>query len=106
MSLEPPAYVVNLQNNVRSRPIPWEGAVRAKTLSEADFKKIKTIDKVRKDQRKASLEADTASYVALFLGSKGEPGVFQAASKRTDIMHYLLVLLDDSISGMCSVQWT
>jgi hypothetical protein len=100
MSIDPPEFVRSLQNNIRSRPIPWEGAVRAKTISEAHLKKIKAVDKVRKDARKLILESQTADYVSLFLGRQDEPGILQTAAKRQDIVLYLLVLLEDLIQGM------
>lgn len=99
MSLDAPSYVISLQNNIRSRPIGWDGAVRAKTISETDHKKIKTIDKVRKEQRKQILESETNSYVDLFLGAKDGQSVLQSAAKRQDMVVYLLVLLDDSMEG-------
>jgi hypothetical protein len=100
MSLDPPNYILSLQNNWRARPISWEGAVRAKTITDADLKKIKAIDKVRKEQRKQTVEADEQSYVELFLGGKDAQSIFQAALKRTDIVQYMLVLLSDLIDGM------
>lgn len=99
MSFDPPQYIVSLQNNIRSRPISWEGAVRAKTITEADLKKIKSIDKVRKEQRIQAIEGDIKSYVELFLGSKDGPSIFQAAAKRIDIVHYMLVLAGDIVEG-------
>jgi V-type H+-transporting ATPase subunit H len=99
MSLDPPGYVVSLQNNIRSRPIPWEGAVRAKTISEGHLKKIKAVDKVRREQRKRILESETAEYVSLFLGRQDDPSILQTAAKRQDIVLYLLVLLEDLIQG-------
>lgn len=99
MSLDPPSYVVSLQNNIRSRPIPWEGAVRAKTITDTDHKKIKAIDKVRKEQRKQALDGETDGYVSLFLGGGDGEGIFKSAAKRQDMVVYLLVLLDDSIEG-------
>jgi V-type H+-transporting ATPase subunit H len=99
MSLDPPTYVLSLQNNIRARPISWEGAVRAKTISEADLKKIKAIDKVRKEQRKQTLDAETDHYVSLFLGGGESPSIFQTASKRQDIVQYMLVLADDAVEG-------
>src|ERR1700712_4608004 len=99
MSLDPPTYVLSLQNNIRARPISWEGAVRVKTLSEQDLKKIKAIDKVRKEQRKQTLESETDSYVSLFLGGKDGRSIFQAAAKRQDIVQYMLVMVDDAIEG-------
>jgi len=100
MSLDPPSYVVSLQNNIRSRPIPWEGAVRQKTISETHHQKIKAIDKVRKDERKQVLEKETDTYVSLFLGGKDGESILSSAAKRQDIVVYLLVLLDDAIEGI------
>jgi V-type H+-transporting ATPase subunit H len=108
MSLAPPAYISSLQNNIRARPISWEGAVRAKTITEADLKKIKSIDKVRKEQRKQTIEGDISSFVTLFLGSNDAQGIFQAAAKREDIIQYLLVLIGDLMDGKehCSnLEW-
>ncbi|KAL1306710.1 hypothetical protein AAFC00_005379 [Neodothiora populina] len=102
MSLDPPAYILSLQNNIRARPISWEGAVRAKTISELDLKKIKAIDKVRKEQRKQTIESEPDSYVALLLGSEESPSIFQSAAKRTDILQYMLVLTGDLVDDMPS----
>jgi len=99
MSLAPPAYITSLQNNIRARPISWEGAVRAKTITEADLKKIKSIDKVRKEQRKQTIEGDIDGFVTLFLGGQDAQGIFQAAAKREDIIQYLLVLIGDLMDG-------
>lgn len=99
MSLDPPAYILSLQNNIRARPISWEGAVRAKTITDADLKKIKSIDKVRKEQRKQTIEQDTKSYVELLLGGSGQQSIFEAAAKRQDIVQYMLVLTGDLIDG-------
>jgi V-type H+-transporting ATPase subunit H len=99
MSLDPQGYVVTLQNNIRARPIPWEGAVRAKVITEDANKKIKAIDKVRKEQRKQILDSDPASYASLFLGGSDEPSVLQAVAKRQEFLLYLLVLFEDSIKG-------
>ncbi|KAK3068023.1 H(+)-transporting V1 sector ATPase subunit H [Teratosphaeriaceae sp. CCFEE 6253] len=97
MSLDPPAYILSLQNNIRARPISWEGAVRAKTITDADLKKIKAIDKVRKEQRKQTIEADTKTYTALLLGNGETKSIFESAAKRTDILQYMLVLTGDLI---------
>ncbi|KAG9525572.1 vacuolar ATP synthase-like protein subunit H, partial [Aureobasidium melanogenum] len=102
MSLDPPAYILSLQNNIRARPISWEGAVRAKTISDQDLKKIKSIDKVRKEQRRQTVESDPASYAALVLGSDDSPSIFQSAAKRSDIVQYMLVLTGDLIEDVPS----
>lgn len=98
-SLDPPTYLTSIQNNIRARPISWEGAVRAKTITEDDLKKIKSIDKVRKEQRKQTIESDVTSFVTLLLGGDGSQSIFEAAAKRQDIIHYMLVLLGDTIDG-------
>ncbi len=99
MSLDPPSYISSLQNNIRTRPISWEGAVRAKTITDVDLKKIKAIDKVRKEQRKQTIEADVPTYTALLLGDGDNKSIFETAAKRTDIINYMLVLMGDMIDG-------
>ena len=99
MSLDPPSYIRSLQNNIRARPIPWEGAVRAKTITDADLKKIKSIDKVRKEQRKQTIEGDVDSFTTLLLGGKDSHSIFDAAPKKPDIAQYMLVLTGDLIDG-------
>ena len=98
--MDPPAYILSLQNNIRARPISWEGAVRAKTITESDLKRIKAIDKVRKEQRKQTVESSPEDYVTLLLGNNESPSIFQAAQKRTDIVQYMLVLTGDLIDGI------
>jgi V-type H+-transporting ATPase subunit H len=87
MSTEAQSFLASIQNNIRGRPISWEGAVRAKTITDADLKKIKTI------------ESDVDSFVTLLLGGNGSQSIFEAAAKRQDIIHYMLVLLGDIIEG-------
>jgi V-type H+-transporting ATPase subunit H len=99
MSTEAQSFLASIQNNIRGRPISWEGAVRAKTITDADLKKIKSIDKVRKEQRKQTIEGDVDSFVTLLLGGSESQSIFEAAAKRQDIIHYMLVLLGDMIDG-------
>ncbi len=99
MSLDPPTYLNSLQHNIRARPIPWEGAVRAGTLSDQELKKIKAVDKVRKEQRKKTVEENLQSYRALLLGEDGHRSVLDAAAKRPDVLQYILVLTGDLLHG-------
>ena len=99
MSLDPPAYISSLQNNIRARPISWEGAVRAKTITEDDLKKVKAIDKVRKEQRKQTIEGDVKTYTQLLLGGDNVKSIFESTAKRTDILQYMLVLAGDLVDG-------
>lgn len=100
MSLEPPTYLSSLQNNIRARPIPWEGAVRAGNITEDHLKKIKAVDKVRKDQRIQTIQADLDGYTGLLAGGSQGKSVLESASRRTDIVQYILVLASDLIQGM------
>ncbi|KAF1981089.1 vacuolar ATP synthase subunit H [Aulographum hederae CBS 113979] len=102
MSLDPPAYILSLQNNIRTRPLSWEGAVRAKTITESDLKKIKAIDKVRKEQRKQTIDAETDNYTSLLLGGGDSQSIFVSAAKRPDIIQYMLVLTGDLIEDIPS----
>jgi hypothetical protein len=106
MSLDPPTYILSLQNNIRARPISWEGAVRAKTITDADLKKIKSIDKVRKEQRKQTIEGDVDGFTTLLLGGKDSPSIFDAAPKRPDIAQYMLVLTGDLIDGRLALPYS
>lgn len=101
MSLDPPTYLSSLQNNIRQRPVPWEGAVRAGTITDDQLSKIRAIDKVRKEQRKQTIEGDLGTYTTLFLGGGGKPGVLESAAnaKRSDVVQYVLVLLGDLVEG-------
>ncbi|RJE19432.1 hypothetical protein PHISCL_08235 [Aspergillus sclerotialis] len=100
MSLEPPTYLSSLQNNIRARPIPWEGAVRAGSITDDHLKKIKAVDKVRKDQRRQTIEEDLQSYISLLSGGSESKSVLDSASKRTDIVQYILVLAVDLINDV------
>lgn len=101
MSLDPPTYLSSLQNNIRQRPIPWDGAVRAGTINDTQLTQIRAVDKVRKEQRKSVVEGDLQSYVGLFVGGGADrKSVFEAAQKRADVVQYVLVLLGDLLEGM------
>lgn len=76
-----------------------DGAVRAGNLTEEQLKKIKSVDKVRKEQRKQVVEGDLSAFTSLLAGDKDEGSVLEKAAKRTDILQYILVLANDLISG-------
>ena len=99
MPLDPPSYLSSLQNNIRARPIPWEGAVRAGHITDKDLKKIKSVDKVRREQRKQTVEGDLDGFKALLLGGQEGRSVLESAAKRADVIQYILVLTADLIDG-------
>jgi hypothetical protein len=100
MSLDPPPYLSSIQNNIRARPIPWDGAVRAGTITDDQLSKIRAVDKVRKEVRKQTIESDLDGYRTLFVGGEGKPSVLQSAAKRADVVQYILVLLSDLLDGV------
>lgn len=100
MSLDPPTYLSSLQNNIRARPIPWEGAVRAGNITEDQLKRIKVVDKVRKEVRQKTVGNDLKTYATLLVGGSGGKSILESASRRTDIVQYILVLAADLINGI------
>lgn len=102
MSLDPPPYLSSLQNNIRSRPVAFEACLRAGTINEEQLSKIRSVDKVRKEQRKEVVEGDLDGFRALFVGSGGKAGVIESAAKRGDVVQYILVLLSDLLEGLAS----
>lgn len=68
-------------------------------MTEDQLKTIKSVDKVRKEQRKQTIEKDVEAYSALLVGGKTGGSVFEKASKRQDIQQYMLVLSADLING-------
>ena len=100
MSLEPPTYLASLQSNIRQRPIPWDGAVRAGTITEDQHAKIRAVDKAKKpEQRKDIVDRDLDGYRLLFVGGDGKPGVLEGAEKHANVIQYILVLLADLLDG-------
>jgi V-type H+-transporting ATPase subunit H len=100
MSLDPPPYLSSIQNNIRARPIPWDGAVRAGTITDDQLSKIRAVDKVRKEIRKQTIEGDLDGYRTLFVGEEGKPSVLESAARRADVVQYVLVLLSDLLDGV------
>ncbi len=100
---DPPPYLASLQSNIRQRPIPWDGAVRAGTLTDDQLARIRAVDKVKREVRKQSVESDLEGYRILFVGGAGVSGpksVLESAAKRQDVVQYILVLLSDLLDAV------
>ena len=69
-------------------------------MTDEQLKKIKSVDKVRPQQRKQTIEKDVKSYCTLLVGGEGSGSVLEKGSKRPDILQYILVLANDLINGM------
>ncbi|KAK2682853.1 Armadillo-like helical [Fusarium oxysporum f. sp. vasinfectum] len=104
MSLDPPTYLASLQSNIRQRPIPWDGAVRAGTLTEEQYAKIRAVDKAKKpEQRKEIVSGDIDGYRVLFVGDDGKTSVLETAGKHANVIQYILVLLGDLLEAVPSL---
>lgn len=100
MSLDPPTYLASLQSNIRQRPIPWDGAVRAGTLTNENYDKIRAVDKAKKpEDRKKAVDDDVEGYRLLFAGGSGKPSVLETAAQHPNVIQYILVLLSDLLDG-------
>lgn len=96
MSLDPPTYLASLQSNIRQRPIPWDGAVRAGTITEDHLARIRAVDKAKKPEaRKDIVEGDLDGYRSLFVGEPGKSSVLESAGKQANVVQFVLVLLAD-----------
>ncbi|PTD11718.1 V-type proton ATPase subunit H [Fusarium culmorum] len=104
MSLDPPTYLASLQSNIRQRPIPWDGAVRAGTLTEEQYAKIRAVDKAKKpEQRREIVSGDIDGYRVLFVGDEGKTSVLETAGKHANVIQYILVLLGDLLEAVPSL---
>ncbi|KAM0196707.1 hypothetical protein ACHAPI_005587 [Fusarium lateritium] len=100
MTLDPPTYLASIQSNIRQRPIPWDGAVRAGTLTEEQYTKIRAVDKAKKpEQRKEIVSGDIDGYRVLFVGDEGKTSVLETSGKHANVIQYILVLLGDLLEG-------
>lgn len=73
--------------------------MRAGHITDTDLKKIKSVDKVRREQRRKTIEGDHDGFKALLLGGEGGSSVLESAAKRGDVIQYILVLAADLIEG-------
>lgn len=104
MSLDPPTYLASLQSNIRQRPIPWDGAVRAGTLTDEQYAKIRAVDKAKKpEQREEIVSGDLDGYRLLFVGGSGSSSVVETAGKHANVIQYILVLLADLLEAVPSL---
>lgn len=76
--------------------------MRAGTITEEQLTRIRAVDKVRKEQRKRTVEDGLDAYRTLFLGGDegGARSILEAAARRADVVQYVLVLLGDLLEGM------
>lgn len=74
--------------------------MRAGTLTDDQLARIRAVDKVKRDVRKQTVESDLDGYRILFVGGPGKKSVLESASKRQDVVQYILVLLSDLLDSM------
>lgn len=57
------------------------------------------MDKVRKEERRRVVDDNLDDYQSLILGRSGERSIFESASKRQDVVQYMLTLTGDLLNG-------
>ncbi|BFZ57614.1 H(+)-transporting V1 sector ATPase subunit H [Savitreella phatthalungensis] len=80
-------YLDALADNVRARPIPWEGYARAGLITDDELRNIKSIDRSKKRQVE-----DVTAWARLIRD-------ILERVKRVDIQQYVLVLAADLLSN-------
>jgi len=63
------------------------------------LKRIKAVDKVRKEVRQRTVKSDWQAYTELLAGGSSGKSILETAARRTDIVQYILVLAGDLING-------
>lgn len=61
------SYLDEIQTAIRSRPIPWDGYVRANLLTPDEAALIKTIEKQSPEARKETVKKDLTHYATSFV---------------------------------------
>ncbi|ANB15291.1 H(+)-transporting V1 sector ATPase subunit H [Sugiyamaella lignohabitans] len=84
-------YLEEIQSNIRVRPIPWEGYVRANLITTEEASLIKTIEKLPKDKSVAIIAKDSDIYAAKLIG-------ILSRITRDDVVKYILSLVGDFAS--------
>jgi V-type H+-transporting ATPase subunit H len=81
-------FLASLGDNIRARPIPWQGFQRAGLISEAQVSQITAIDKQPPHRKRELLDKESRAYAHLLME-------LVAKSKRVDLLQYTLVLMAD-----------
>ncbi|ORY75458.1 armadillo-type protein [Protomyces lactucae-debilis] len=81
-------FLASLADNIRARPIPWQGYQRAGLITDEQVERIKAIDKQPLAKKRELLEKESREYAQLLMKLVRE-------MKRVDILQYTLVLLSD-----------
>ncbi|CAN6652887.1 V-type proton ATPase subunit H [Trichomonascus vanleenenianus] len=81
-------YLDEIQTNIRVRPIPWEGYVRANLLSTHEAGLMKSIEKQSRDKRNSIVESDPKLYAS---------SIIELLNRitRDDVVKYILSLAGD-----------
>ncbi|KAK9477021.1 armadillo-type protein [Lipomyces japonicus] len=84
------AYLDEIIDNVRGRPIAWDGYVRAGIVTEEEASALKAVDKVSSFSRTTALKQGAEPYAKTFTS------IF-SKTDRADVLQYSLVLAADLI---------
>ncbi|RIA94860.1 armadillo-type protein [Glomus cerebriforme] len=85
------SYLDELTNNIRSRPIPWDGYKSADLISEDELDLLKKIDKQSSEQLKMVMRKDAEKYSELYV-------TLLEKLKRPDTVQHILIFVSDMLS--------
>lgn len=81
-------YLDEIQNNIRVRPIPWEGYVRANLLSANEAGLVKAVEKASPEKRETTVSQNASVYAMTIV-------TLLDRITRDDVVKYLLSLTGD-----------
>ena len=82
------SYFQGISDAIRSQPISWDAHRRAGSLSAENVQKIKQYTLQSKEERCEAIQKDGLGYARLIFSLLG-------GSRRTDVIQYGLIMLDD-----------
>lgn len=83
-------YLEEIQTNIRVRPIPWEGYVRASVLSANEASLMKSIEKQNREKRAEIVEKSATRYAEAIIDLLDR-------ISRDDVVKYILSLAGDFV---------
>ncbi|CAG8564357.1 11047_t:CDS:10, partial [Gigaspora rosea] len=84
-------YLDELTEDIRTRPIPWEGYQKAELITPEELDLLKRIDKQSREQLRSVMQKDAEKYAELYTS-------LLEKLKRPDTIQYILVMTNDMLS--------
>ncbi|CAG8813798.1 9252_t:CDS:2, partial [Racocetra persica] len=85
------SYLDELTEDIRARPIPWEGYQKAGLITQEELDLLKRIDKQSREQLRLVMQKDADRYAELYTSLLGK-------MQRVDTVQHILVMTNDMLS--------